>query len=193
MSTFDLHKQIEAAKVLTANLADILAKDPGFLPEAIEAETSLFEALNALVASVREDEAMADGVEKLTGLLKTRKEALERRAETKRALIASALEIACLTSHEAPAGTVSLKVTPPKVIITEEADIPSKFFTSPDPVISRKALGEALKFRAAALSAAADIEDEDERDVARAQVERDFPPIPGATLSNGGMTVAIRG
>jgi len=193
MSTYDLHKQMEAAKALKGNLADILAKDPEFLPEAIEAETSLFEALNALVASVREDEALADGVDRLTTRLKARKEALERRAETKRALIASALEIAGITSHEAPSGTASLKVTPPKVIITEEADIPSRYFRQADPVIDRKAILAALKARDRAFAEVAEIEDEDMRAQCHVQADHSFPPIPGATLSNGGMTIQIRG
>jgi len=193
MSTYDLHKQMEAAKVLKAQIADLVAGDPEFLSDAIEGETNLFEQLDALVISVRADEALADGTERLIERLKIRKEAIDKRAETKRSLIGSAMEIAEIRSRETPAGTVTLKKIPPKVIVTEEADIPSSYFKTPDPRLDLKAIGAALKARSKALDDAAAVEVPEEREAARAAAETAFPPIPGATLSNGGTTIQIRG
>jgi len=192
-TTFSLGKEIEAAKVLRAQIADLVQGDPEFLAEAFEGETSLFEQVDALVISVRNDEALADGTDRLIKDLRARKDALDKRAELKRALIGSALEIAGVKKRETPAGTVTVKDVPPKVVITEEADLPTRYLKQADPTPDKKAISDALKAREKAWAEASKISDSVDRAEALAAVDRDFPAIPGATLSNGGTTIAIRG
>lgn len=189
---FALSKQMEAARILREQIADIAAGDVDFIRDTIEGETKLHEQIAALVASIAEDEALADGVKALVDNLGARKRRFEGRAELKRTLVASAMEIGELKKIETPAGTVSLKPVPPKLVPTEEAEIPSQFWKAGDPTLDRKALGDALKARAAALSDAQKIEDAEERAVAIAAAEAAHPPIPGATLSNGSTTISIR-
>jgi len=88
-----------------------------------------------------------------------------RRADIRRALIASALEIAELKKLETPAGTIFVRAFAPKAIINDESAIPSDYFETPAPKLNKSAVAAALK---------------EGRD------------IPGATLSNGGSTIQIR-
>ncbi len=189
---YALAKQIEAARVLREQIADVAAGDPDFVRDVIEGQTELHEQIGALVASIAEDEALAEGVTRLMGDLADRKRRFQARAEVKRAMVASAMEIGELRKVETPAGTVSLKAVPPKLVATEEAEIPARYWKSGDPTLDRKALGDALKSRAAALADAQKIEGPDERAAALEAVEAMYPPIPGATLSNGSTTISIR-
>jgi hypothetical protein len=183
---------MEAARLLREQIADIAAGDADFIRDTIEGETSLHEQIGALAASIAEDEAVADGIKALLDNLGARKKRLEARADVKRALVACAMEIGELRKIDTPAGTVSLKPVPPKLIPTEESDIPARFWKVGDPILDRKALGDALKARDAALKEAQAVEDQEVRALAIAAVEAAHPPIPGATLSNGSLTISIR-
>ncbi len=190
--TFALHMQIEAAKLLREQLADLVAGDPEFVRDMIEGETTLHEQIAALVASEREDRAIAEGTDRLMDRLKARKAQIESRADTKRTLITQAMVIGELSAIETPAGRVTLKAIPPACIVTEEADIPTRFWKSHAPTLDKKSLMEALKARTAALADAAKIEDPEERNTALAKADEAHPEIPGATLSNGSRTIQIR-
>lgn len=192
-STFRLSKEIEAATVLREQIASLVEGDADFLAEAIEGETSLFEQVDALVISVRHDEALSAGTDRLIKELKGRQDALDKRAELKRSLIGSALEIAGVKKRETPAGTVTVKDVAPKVVITDEAALPSRYLRQADPTPDKKAIGEALKAREAAWAEAAKITDGVDRAEALAKVDSDYPAVPGASLSNGSRTIQIRG
>lgn len=189
---FALSKQMEAAKILREQIADIAAGDTDFIRDTIEGETSLHEQISTLVASIAEDEALADGAKRLRDDIDGRRKRIEARADVKRSLVASAMEIGEIKKIETPAGTVSLKPMPPKVIVSEEAEIPSRYWKTGDPTLNRKALGDDLKTRFAALSEAAKIEDPEERVKAVTAADAAHPAIPGATLSNGSTTISIR-
>ena len=160
-----LHREIEAAKVLRAQIADIAENDPDFMRDTIEGETSIHEIISRLAAEEQEDKAILDGLDGFSRSLDARKARIKRRIESRRALIASGMEIAELKKLQTPVGTVSLKNVPPKLITTEEAGIPTCFWTAGKPVLDKKAVTHALKNNEA---------------------------VPGATLSNGSMTIAIR-
>ncbi len=189
---YALSKQIEAAKILRAQIADIAAGDPEFVRDVIEGETSLHECIAALVESIADDEALADSIKARQDGLQARRKRIEDRAALKRALVTVAMEAGELRKLEAPAGTVSIKPVPPKPVVSEEADIPPRFWKPSDPKLDLKALGDALKARAAALQEAGKIEDQAMREAALRAAEGAHPAIPGATLSNGSMTISIR-
>lgn len=172
MSERELSQAIHAAELLRSQIGDLIASDPDFLPEAVEAETSLFELVNAVTESVIADEAVAYGLDAAVDRLKARRTAIAERAGIKRAMIAVALETAGCRRHDAPCATITIKAVPPKLVVTEESDVPARFWKTSAPVIDRTALLAALKAKAS------------EPDL--------FPPIPGATLSNGGSTVQIK-
>lgn len=164
-TSFRLHKEFEAAKLLKADLADLVRDDPEFLTSVIEGETSLLETIDALVMDIKTDEALVRGIGGAIADLKTRKDKIESRADMKRTLIAKAMELAEIKKREAPAGTVSLKQCPPKVIITDESSIPPSFWKKPAPVLDKFAVGMILRLG---------------------------QDVPGASLGNGSVTIAIR-
>lgn len=158
-------REIEAARVLREQIADLAQGDEDFIRDTLEGETDLDGLVRRLIAGIGEDEAMAAGIDAYAKELDTRKDRLTKRAKLKRTLICSAMEIAGRPSMETDVGTVTLKAVAPTATITEEADIPAEFFKPQPPKLDKTALTAAL---------------------------REGREVPGATLSNGGSTIQIR-
>lgn len=169
-----LEIEMKAAEVIREQVRTLAGDDPDFIRDAIEGETNLREMIAAMVAADGEDAAVIDGLTAYEKALGERKERIKHRVEMRRALIASALEIAELPKLETATGTVSRKALAPKAVILNEADIPPRFFVVPPPKLDKAALTKALKERA------------------EAGPDSDLPEIPGATLSNGSQTIQIR-
>ena len=161
----DLEREIEAAKLLLAQLKDICAADPDFLRDTIEGQTNIRELIAVLVAEEGEDKAIISALETFAEGLAARKNRIKARIETRRALLATALEVAGCQSLETPTGTVSIRKVAPQAITTDESEIPSRFWKPAKPTLDRTALTAALKAG---------------------------ETVPGATLSNGSQTVSIR-
>jgi len=163
----DLRKQTEAAKTLMIHLQGLgVNGDEEAVQDAMEGETSLFEAISEAARSEWADAQAIKGLKDFEKEIGDRIARLKSRAEATRAAIAAAMGAAGLKSERTPFGTVTIKVAAPKAVITEEADIPLKFVVTPlpvqpDPYVDVKALAAALK--------------EGEK-------------VPGAHLSNGGFT-----
>ncbi len=187
-----LNRELEAVKILKDNLADLVKDDPEFMSDLIEGQTNLFECINLMLFSIASDEIMADSIKDYIGDLSDRKSRIEKRAELKRTMVATAMNIAEIPRIEAPCGTVSQKATAPKAIVTEEADIPSKFFKAPTPKLDLKLLTEDLKARQKLINDLPSHLTPDERREAVDSINAEYPEIKGATLSNGGMTIQIR-
>lgn len=164
-TTRDLEIQMAAARIIREQVVALAGDDPDFIRDAIEGETSINEIIAALAEADGEDDAILEGIAAYQKKLAERKSRIESRKDVRRALIGSAMELAELKKLETPAGTISLKAVPPKAIITDESQIPSDYFETPPPKLNKTAVAAALK---------------DGRD------------IPGATLSNGSTTIAIR-
>ena len=158
-------REIEAARVLREQIADLAQGDEDFIRDTLEGETDLDGIVRRLIAGIGEDEAMAAGIDAYAKELDTRKDRLTKRAKLKRTLICSAMEIAGRPSMETDVGTVTLKAVAATATITEEADIPAEFFKPQPPKLDKAALTVAL---------------------------REGREVPGATLSNGGSTIQIR-
>ena len=165
VSIVGLQREIEAAKLLTAQIAALSGDDPDFIRDTIEGETNLHEIMSALVADEAQDKAQIEGIDILLNKLEDRKKRFKARIEMRRSLLGLGMEVAGLPKLETPAGTISLAKVPPSVITQDESLIPSEFWAAQPPKLDRKALAEALK---------------------------GGKQIPGATLSNGGQTVKIR-
>lgn len=157
------------AQALLANFRVVLADDEQAIHDAVEGETDLLQTFDAALARLAEIEALADGIGDLQRKLKERKSRLDGQAETIRAAMQHAMEVASIRKHEAPAGTASLRNVAPSVRIIEESEIPSTFFAPQPPKLDKKALLDALKAAAA-----------------------DKTSIPGAELSNGGVTISVK-
>lgn len=160
-----LAMQTDAAKMLLAQCQDILGDDAEAAQLAIESETGLTEAIERAAKRVCEIDALVDGIKAMQKSLAERKKRFENQQELLRTAILVAMEGAGLKRLEYSVGTVSTKVKPQALDITDESQIPSKFFVRPDPVLDKKALLEALKAK---------------------------ETVPGATLDNGGTSLQIK-
>lgn len=141
-----------------------LQLDPEFLSDLAEGQTNLFEAIDVLLHDDLHDRALIEGLKFVLTDMEARKQRLDDRIETRRALFEQALMILERRTIERPTATISLAARPPTLTVTDESQIPSHFFRA-KPVLDRKALREALERGENA---------------------------SGAYLSNGPMTLTIR-
>jgi Siphovirus Gp157 len=145
-----------------------LAEDETALADTLEGISDLDQALATVARSIEHDEAMVEGCAKRMDELATRSARFSHRIETKRRLIAETMERANVQKVTLPDMTLSLGRTAPKVIITDETQLPTFVLTVPpvpEPKPNKKAIAELLKTGTA---------------------------VPGAELSNGGITVIVR-
>lgn len=159
-----LYRESEAAKVLLAQIADIVGDDEEAKADAVEGETSLNEAIDLAVQQLVDDMAAIKGLNDYIEKLTSRKERLQDRVAHFRTALASAMEQAGRKKIDHPAVTLSLRAVAASVSVTDEAAVPSKFFKPRDPKMDKKAILAALKAKEA---------------------------VPGCSLSNGGQTLAL--
>lgn len=157
------HETNEAA-ALIANMKDVLGDEDAVLL-AIDSETDLNGAIAAGLTRIIEAEAIAEMIDALKKRLDARADRFEKQAENLRTAICSAMETAGIKSVEHVIGTVSVRRTPPQVLVTDEAALPTKFFKPQPPKLDKRELLKALK---------------------------DGEMVRGAQLTNGGITLAIR-
>ena len=185
-TTRDLAREIDAARVLREQLAAL--NDEELTRDMIEGETSLNEMIASMIRQDGEDAAHVDALKAYANEMDKRKKRVETRVESRRGLLAVAMEMAGTPKVETAFGTITLGVTAPKVIVTEESEIPTVFWITPAPQLDKKTLLNALKALRDERDAAAKIEDADER----AKALQEVKTIPGAELSNGGSKITIR-
>ena len=197
----NLEREAEAAKVLLANMADILGQsakeaesDDALTHDMIEGETDLLAAIDSAVELIAMDQAHIDGLKELITTITERANRKAARVEVTKSAILAALEMAGLPRHEGALATVGTAKLPAKLIVTEESQIDSRFFVTPPPPppqLDKRALLAYLKERAEGLEALADL-DEADRAAAAARVNASFPAVSGAELSNGGTRLNLR-
>ena len=146
-------------------MADILDGDPELIDSAVAGETDLEEAMDAAVRRLMELDGLTNGIAGLMAGLKDRGERLEKQRDLIRECLVVAMEVAGRRKIETALATIFLRATPPKVEITDEQQIPRRFWKQPEPRLDKRALLDALKAKDA---------------------------IPGALLSNGGVTLQIK-
>lgn len=100
---------------------------------------------------------------------------------------------------DATVATITAKAVAPKLVVTDEPMIPTIYWKPQDPVLDRSTLVTQLKSnrdtlaqKLAELDQRRENMDAAEYDAAKEKLLAAFPPIPGAELSNGSMTVQIR-
>jgi len=163
--TSALTREAQAARDLIAKLKDIIGDDEDFAMDVIEGQTSLVEVVNSLIAQEGEDEAHIRAIQEYATKLSARALNINARIERRRNALLAAFQNAGVKSLRCPLGTVGIRPTPAKAIPTDESIIPDEFWKPRDPVLDKRALLAALK---------------------------EGRTVPGATLSNGGVTISIR-
>jgi hypothetical protein len=137
-------REAEAVAALRESLASI-EMDEGEVSDLIEGETSLYEAIDKLLARIVDAHLMLDGIKTAVERLNARKERYERQVDQNRALIEQAMLIADVAKIERPTHGLTLAKRPSKVEITDEAAIPARFWKPADPTLDKRALADALK------------------------------------------------
>ena len=160
-----LSAETEAARNLLAAYADVIAGDDEVIASTIEGETDLIAAITVAEAKIAENEFNVEAIKSRKAALDARAKRLETQASTLRTAISVAMEVAQKKRLVLPDATITMKAVPVSAIVTDEADIPSKFWKPQAPKLDKRAVLDALK---------------------------DGEAVPGATLSNGGQTIQIR-
>lgn len=140
-----------------------LAEDEILRADMLEGETSLFDYLRQIEQRRQESFGQAVALEMIINLWKERKARYDRRDEGFRKLIFNLLQHAGLKKLEIPEATFSIRNGSPKVIITDEMNLP-------DDLCRYKREPDKSKIKAALLDG----------------------PVTGAELSNLEPTLAIR-
>jgi len=135
------------------------------LRDTLEGISALPELVAAIVRSQLDDSALAAALRSRLGDMQERLARIEGRAEKKRALVASVMERTDLRKLTEPDFTVSLRPTPQPLVITAEGEIPATYWKPQAPKLDRSALIASLKAG---------------------------EQVPGASLGNGGVTIAVR-
>jgi Siphovirus Gp157 len=139
--------------------------DDQTLRDTLEGISDLPEMVATVVRSHLDDLTLARALRSRLSDIQERLSRIENRGENKRALVASVMERADLRKLIEPDFTVSLRQSPPSVIITAEGEIPETYWKPQPPKLDRKALHSAL-------SAGKN--------------------VPGAGLGYGCVTIAVR-
>lgn len=139
--------------------------DPALVLDMIEGETDLAEACLVVLEETMEDETLLAGLEATIKALQERKGRIERSVENRRGIILMAMEKAGIETIKGALATLSSRPTPRKAVVSDEPSIPARFWKAGNPTLDRAALKAAL----------------DAGEV-----------VPGAHLSNGGVSLSIR-
>jgi hypothetical protein len=167
-ATERLRRETEAARALLADLYPILENDDAMRRDVVEGETNMHDAIRQAIARIVEIRALVEGINATLRILGERGNRLEDQEERIRAAMLTAMEVAGLPKLETPLGTVSRRAVPPSVLVTDEAVIPAAYWNPQPPKLARATLLAALK------------------------ALRPGEHIPGAELSNGGATIALK-
>lgn len=115
--------QIEALKL---RYPDIFADEDGW-DLTLSSESGLDDLLAQLVTKEREAAAMADAVIAQIDDLLARVDRFKLRSKAARDLMLKFLQIAGVRKRELPAATVSIRAGGTRVVINDEASVPSSF------------------------------------------------------------------
>ena len=188
---------IRDAGNLQADLAHLRSicgdDDAELLGDMIEAETSVEAFIGKMIELIGADEADSEGIKAYQQKLAGRKKRLEQRVTRLRVLLASVVTQLPGRRFRHALASVSAFDIDPKVILTDESQIPTKWWKRPDPVIDQSALRRYLLERDRLLESLKECRTEEDKQARRAEIDLVFPDIPGATLGNGDISVRITG
>lgn len=110
-----IRRHVEALKAAYPELCE----DEQFLSDVIEGETPVFDVLSILVRQVNESKAHAASLADYAKELGERKARIERRTESKRALITSIMDAAGISSAVLPEATLSVRAGSPRPVVDD--------------------------------------------------------------------------
>jgi hypothetical protein len=158
----EAHVYLQMREQLKSHIGDA---DEECLHDTLEGLSSLPDLLVGVVRTHLDDLAIARALRERIAEMRERLGRIDSRAETKRALVASAMESAQMHKLSAPDFTASLRPSPLAVVVLDETRIPTEYWTPQPPKLDKAAVSAALKTGQA---------------------------VPGATFGSGGISLAIR-
>lgn len=182
----DPAKELLALQALKDSIADAAKDDPDLLLDMAEGETNIMELIDKVLEADLVDQGLLDGLANVKAIVKLREERFEMRMKTRRGLLEQALFILERKKLERPTATISITERKPTVTVTDESEVPSEYFRTPDPVLNKKALNDAY----AALLEKQAVETMTATAEGREPVQ--FPMIPGCVVNNGNASITIR-
>lgn len=145
---YSLRRQTEVARDLVAALrVQGEGDDAELKADAVEGETNLHEVIEAALDEIDEAEVVCVGLKFKEEQFASRRGAAERRIERIRAAIERAMVSVDLPTIKLATATLIVTKRAPQIVIDNEADIPSRFFTAqptPAPKLDKKALAAEL-------------------------------------------------
>jgi hypothetical protein len=170
-----LKQETDAARMLIEHLkvADLF-DDEELVNDTVEGETRLFEVIDEVLKKMGEHKTHAEALKAHGQEIKDRRSRMEAAWKKGRAAIGIALRSIGKKSHKSAFGTPSWREGDREVEITEEADIPAKYWIIPKPIQPPPEL---------------------DMDALRADLEalKDGETIAGARLGEVKLIVSIRG
>jgi hypothetical protein len=161
----ELRSEGNAAAVLLSNLKDILGDDEEFIFSTVEGQTNVIAAIGNAIDRIELLRIMSEVIRERVANLLARADRFDQQADRIKIAIKAAMDQSGLRKLELPMATLSVRAIPPSVVVVEEAEIPAAYWKAQPPKLDKKELLRDLK---------------------------DNKAVPGATLSNGGETLAMR-
>lgn len=174
-----------------AHLKSICGEDPELLADMIEGELSVDRFVSKVIALIAEDEASCLGLKAYSKKVADRKKRLEHRAGRLRVLLASVVTNLPSRRYRNELASVRAFDIEPSVVIDVEADIPLKFWKQAEPSVDLSAVRKHLNQRRKLVRELFDCRTNEERLQRRAEIDREYPDIPGCHLDNGDLSVSI--
>jgi hypothetical protein len=119
--------------------------DETTLLDTLEGATNLSEAIGQVVRSVLDDEAFAQGLKNRIHDMRERLSRIESTSAKKRHVALAVMEESGIEKIVEPDFTVSLRISPPAVVITSETDIPERYWLPQPPKLDRRGILDSLK------------------------------------------------
>jgi hypothetical protein len=139
--------------------------DERALFDTLEGATNLHEAIAAVIRSALDDEVLAKALRGRIEDMRQRLSRIELTASAKREAALDGMEQADMIKLTAPDFTASIRINPPSLLVTSEAEIPQEFWLPQPPKLNKKGLLDAINSGWA---------------------------VPGATLSNSKISLTVR-
>jgi hypothetical protein len=189
---YELGRELHESAVLISQIKTFCEDDADFLVDSLEGETNVLELIDKLYAASLDDDIIIEGSKAVLEKIEERVRRAKARKERRRTLIANTLNNLGLKKHKSSHGvTMTISPQPIKAIVLEEAEVPTRFFRRPDPVIDQAALTKYVREREKLLAEIGNERDAAKRE-ALSEIAKNLPPIPGVTASNGGVQLTIR-
>ncbi len=127
--------------------------DETTLLDTLEGATNLHEALGEVIRSALDDEALADSLKFRLEAMRGRLERIETSSAKKREVALVIMEEAGIEKILEPDFTISVRVQPPGLLVTNEADIPEWFWIPQPAKLDRRKILDTLKAGTAVIGA----------------------------------------